>query len=169
MLGLLEAAPKHGYELKRLHDRVIGGRGVAFGQVYATLSRLARDGLVELEGLERGEGPDRKRYRITGRCRRRLAAWIAEPVTPEIRSRPDLFSKIIIALLSGRSATDLLDRQRAVHLEAMRELTRRKRTGALSDALAADYGLLHLEADLRWIELAARRLEPLRQELTPRG
>lgn len=165
LLGLLEITPRHGYELKRLHDQLFGGKRVAFGQIYATLSRLVRDGLVELDGLERGEGPDRKRYRITRAGRRALDDWISEPATPAIRSRPDLFSKVVLAILSGRSAAEVLDRQRAVHLETMRDLTRRKQGGDLSDVLGADYGLLHLEADLRWIELAGERLEPLRREL----
>ena len=57
--------------------------------------------------------------------------------------------------MSGRSAEDYLDTQRAAHLARMRELTELRRSGSLVDALLADHGLFHLEADLRWIDLTA--------------
>jgi hypothetical protein len=58
----------------------------------------------------------------------------------------------------GRSAARYLERQRSAHQQRMRELTELKRTGAPIDALLADFGLFHLEADLRWIELTTARL-----------
>ena len=71
----------------------------------------------------------------------------------------------MLALLTGRPAAELLDAQRARHLEAMRELTRRKRDGDLADQLICDHALFHLEADLRWLELTAARLDALRGEV----
>src|SRR3954452_23195695 len=65
-LGLLEAGPRHGYDLKRADDESFGAaRPLSYGQVYATLARLLKNGLVEVEGVEPGAGPDRKRYAIT--------------------------------------------------------------------------------------------------------
>ena len=61
----------------------------------------------------------------------------------------------------GRSAERYLDTQRAAHLRRMRELTALKREGDLVDALLADHGLFHLEADLRWIDMTAARLPAL--------
>ena len=61
----------------------------------------------------------------------------------------------------GRSAERYLDVQRDAHLQRMRELTNLKRKGAVVDALLADHGLFHLEADLRWIDLTAARLSVL--------
>jgi hypothetical protein len=58
----------------------------------------------------------------------------------------------------GRSAEQYLDTQRAAHLQRMRELTELKRQDSLIDALLADHGLFHLEADLRWIDVTAARL-----------
>ena len=72
---------------------------------------------------------------------------------------------MVLALLSGRSAADVLDTQRASHLDRMRELTRRKASGDLADALVADFALVHLEADLRWIEMAGTRLGRLEKEM----
>jgi len=60
----------------------------------------------------------------------------------------------------------VLDTQRTAHLQAMRELTKRKRDGDLVDALICDHALFHLEADLRWLELTADRLTPLANRLT---
>jgi len=72
-----------------------------------------------------------------------------------------LFAKVVLALMSGRSAAAYLDLQRAAHLQRMRELTEVKRSGDVVDALLADHGLFHLEADLRWIDLTAARLDAL--------
>ena len=60
-----------------------------------------------------------------------------------------------------RSAAQYLDVQRTAHLRRMRELTELKRTGGLVDALLADHGLFHLEADLRWIDITEARLPAL--------
>src|SRR2546423_14104921 len=66
LLGLLEREPSHGYDLKRDYDVLFGrGRPLPFGQVYATLARLARDGKVVVGPSEPGAGPDRKRDAIT--------------------------------------------------------------------------------------------------------
>ena len=74
-----------------------------------------------------------------------------------------LFAKVVLALMLGRPAEEYLDTQRAAHLQRMRELTEIKRTGGLVDALLADHGLFHLEADLRWIEMTGARLDALRE------
>ena len=66
LLGLLERQPSHGYDLKHDYDALFGrGKPLPFGQVYATLGRLARDGKVTAGQSEPGAGPDRKRYAIT--------------------------------------------------------------------------------------------------------
>ena len=68
LLGLLDREPSHGYDLKRDYDAYFGrGRPLHFGQVYATLGRLARDGKAMAGEAESGAGPDRKRYAITAR------------------------------------------------------------------------------------------------------
>ncbi len=162
LLGLLEREPSHGYELKRDYDAYFGrGKPLPFGQVYATLSRLARDGKVTAADVEPGAGPDRKRYAITEHGAREVEAWLAEPVEPEPHLQTVLFAKVVLALMLGRSAEGYLDSQRAAHLQRMRELTEIKRTGSLVDRLLADHGLFHLEADLRWIDVTSSRLQLL--------
>jgi DNA-binding PadR family transcriptional regulator len=162
LLGLLEREPSHGYDLKRDYDTYFGrGKPLPFGQVYATLARLARDGKVVPGAVEPGAGPDRKRYAITDAGRTEVEAWLVESVEPEPHLQTVLFVKVVLALMLGRSAEGYLDAQRAIHLQRMRELTELRRSGGLVDALLADHGLFHLEADLRWIDLTSARLDAL--------
>ncbi len=168
LLGLLERAPSHGYDLKRDYDTYFGrGRPLPFGQVYATLGRLARDGKVVISEVGPGVGPDRKRYVITDLGATEVETWLAETVEPEPHLQTVLFAKVVLALMLDRPAERYLDAQRAAHLRRMRELTEIKRTGGLVDALLADHGLFHLEADLRWIDLTAARLAQLAKEVRP--
>ncbi len=162
LLGLLEREPSHGYDLKRDYDTYFGrGKPLPFGQVYATLGRLARDGKVRGGDAEPGAGPDRKRYAITDLGASELDAWLVQPIEPEPHLQTVLFSKVVLALMLGRPAETYLDTQRAAHIQRMRELTEIKRTGALMDTLLADHGLFHLEADLRWIDVTSARLSAL--------
>jgi DNA-binding PadR family transcriptional regulator len=162
LLGLLEREPSHGYDLKRDYDAYFGrGRPLPYGQVYATLSRLARDGKVVMSDPEPGVGPDRKRYVITDLGATEVDAWLTEPVAAEPHLQTVLFAKVVLALMLGRPAAAYLDAQRAAHLARMRELTEVRRTGSLVDALLADHGLFHLEADLRWIDTTTARLDAL--------
>jgi DNA-binding PadR family transcriptional regulator len=162
LLGLLEREPSHGYDLKRDYDTFFGrGKPLPFGQVYSTLARLARDGKVTAGEPEPGAGPERKRYVITDQGVTEVQGWLAEPVEPEPHLQTVLFAKVVLALMTGRPAAEYLDGQRAAHLQRMRELTELKRHGSLIDALLADHGLFHLEADLRWIELTSARLDAL--------
>jgi DNA-binding PadR family transcriptional regulator len=167
LLGLLEAGPSHGYDLKREYDERFGqDRPVAYGQVYSTLSRLLRNGFVEVDGIEPGGGPERKRYAITEAGVADVEAWLAEPEKPDAYLQSALYAKVVLALRTGRSAQDVLDLQRSEHLKLMRSLTARKATGDLADQLICDHALFHLEADLRWLELTAARLDALAGEVT---
>lgn len=166
LLGLLEAGPRHGYDLKRAFDEKFGhDRPLAYGQVYSTMSRLLKNGLVEVDGIEAGGGPDRKRYAITDAGVTDVETWLAQPEKPEPYLQSTLYTKVVLALLTGRGAQDLLDAQRSEHLRLMRLLTTRKRKGDLADQLVCDHALFHLEADLRWLELTAARLDQLGQEI----
>jgi DNA-binding PadR family transcriptional regulator len=169
LLGLLEHEPAHGYDLKRLFDACFApDRPLAFGQVYATLGRLERDGRIRLDAVEREDGPDRRRYAITAQGVAELDRWIADPVDLEPRLQATLFTKVVLAILSGRSVTSLVDRERHAHLERMRELTAVRRTAPLALALLADHSLFHLEADLRWLDVTSARVDELRAQILVR-
>lgn len=166
LLGLLDREPSHGYELKRDYDSFFGRhRPLQFSQVYATLARLARDGKVEAGPVEQGAGPERKRYSITDVGKHDVEAWLSQPIEPEPHFQTELFTKVVLSLMLGRSAELYLDTQRSAHLQRMRVLTEIKRNGAVVDALLADHGLFHLEADLRWIDLTVARLGTLAEEV----
>jgi DNA-binding PadR family transcriptional regulator len=166
LLGLLEREPSHGYDLKRDYDAYFGrGKPLSFGQVYATLGRLARDGKVMAGAAEAGDGPDRKRYVITEAGVSEFETWLTEPVEAEPHLQTVLFAKVVLALMLDRPAAEYLDTQRGAHLQRMRELTERKQSGSLVDALLADHGLFHLEADLRWMDLTAARLGALAEQV----
>jgi DNA-binding PadR family transcriptional regulator len=161
-LGLLESQPRHGYELKRAYDeRFSTDRPLHYGQVYATLSRLLKNGLVTVDGIEPGDGPERKRYAITAAGVTDVERWLRQPEKPDSYLQSTLYSKVVLALLTGRGAAEILDAQRTEHLRMMRELTRRKLGGDLADELICDHALFHLEADLRWLELTSARLDDL--------
>lgn len=165
-LGLLESGPRHGYDLKRSYDERFGStRPLPYGQVYATLSRLLKHGLVEIDAVEPGAGPERKRYAVTEAGVTDVAQWLRQPEKPEPYLQSTLYTKVVLALLTGRSAAEILDTQQAEHLRMMRELTRRRNDGDLADQLICDHALFHLEADLRWLELTTARLDQLAREV----
>jgi DNA-binding PadR family transcriptional regulator len=166
ILGLLERQPRHGYDIKRAYDERFGhDRALHYGQVYATLSRLLKNGLVEVDAVEAGDGPERKRYTITAAGVTDVERWLSRPEPPEPYLQSTLYTKVVLALLTGRPAAGILDAQRGEHLRLMRELTRRKPHGGLADQLVCDHALFHLEADLRWLELTAARLAELAAEV----
>ena len=166
LLGFLGAEPGYGYDLKQHYDRWFSTRKpLGFGQVYSTLARLIRDGLIEALGAQAGGGPERKRYQITPHGREAVTEWMFTPDLPAGSIQPNLFAKTIIALLLGDDAERLLDVQRVEHLARMRELTRTKLDSDLKTVLLADHALFHIEADLRWIDLTAARLGELRAEV----
>src|SRR5690348_16785230 len=127
LLGLLETGPRHGYDLKRAYDeRFARDRPLHYGQVYATLARLLRNGLVTESGTQPGGGPERKSYAITEAAVTDVETWLGTPENPDLYLQNTLYTKVVLALLSGRSAAEVLDVQRAAHLKTMRELTQRK-------------------------------------------
>jgi DNA-binding PadR family transcriptional regulator len=166
LLALLEAEPSHGYTLKQKYDAWFAQRRpIAFGQVYATLGRFERDGLAELSEVEPGDGPDRRRYRITTEGVGTVDEWIFDASDPEVFSTSDLCARVTVALLSDRPADRVLDAQREAHLARMRELQQRRRSAQGAELLALTYEIAHLDADLRWIEDSGARIDDVRRVL----
>ncbi|WP_433530848.1 PadR family transcriptional regulator [Micromonospora sp. CA-263727] len=170
LMGLLAGGTKHGYELKRAHDeRLPQARPLAFGQVYATLGRLLRDGLVAAAGQERLAGPDRTAYALTEEGRAALDRWLdtVEPPMPHVNSV--LFAKVVVALLAADvdRARAYLIAQRRAHTDRLRELTALKtaRSATVDDIVAADYAIAHLDADLRWLHTTLERVADWHQEV----
>ncbi|MGD8148996.1 PadR family transcriptional regulator [Ornithinimicrobium sp. Y1694] len=168
LLGLLDGSgePAYGYTLKRDYDLALApDKPLAYGQVYSSLARFERQGWAEVVTVESGAGPDRKRYRITPDGVSVVDGWVYSPQEIGAFASSTLFARVSVALLSGRDAQEVLARQRASHLERMRELTRRRREADVAGQLAITYELTHLDADLRWIEEAGQRLDAMRADL----
>ncbi len=164
LLGLLDRSPAYGYSLKQDYDTLLAPeRPLAFGQVYASLARFERQGWAEILSVETGSGPERKLYGITEDGVTELETWIYSPQATGAFSASTLFSRVSLALLSGRDAQEVLTAQRQSHMVRMRELTARRRDAAPGLMLQLDYELTHLDADLRWIEEAGARLDALRE------
>ncbi|MEV6963882.1 PadR family transcriptional regulator [Hamadaea sp. NPDC051192] len=169
LLGLLARGPHHGYELKRAHDDALpSAKPLAFGQVYATIGRLERDGLIEPAGSDQASGPERVSYRLTGAGRTELAQWLEAVETPAPHLGGALLEKVVVALLAAdrQTATQYLVRQRAAHMARMRELTQiRQAATSVNEAAAADYTITHLDADLRWMQQTVSRVDALDKEI----
>lgn len=159
LLALLEPEPAHGYTLKHQYDRWFGrNRQLAFGQVYSTLARLEKNGLVSQSQVESGQGPDRRLYEITRDGVTRLDEWVTTPQSPDLFATSSLYARLTVALLSGRDTHQVLASQRQLHLDRMRELQSLRRGAEGPDLLALTYEITHLDADLRWIEESGARL-----------
>lgn len=161
LLALLAEEPRHGYELKTAFERRTGGEwAINIGQVYTTLQRLERDGLVEPTGSQ-GERID---YRITPAGRTQLAAWYATPVVPEGPPRDELMIKVLLAVAaSDVDVTDILQRQRRASIEQLQAYTRRKArahpTADLAFLLMLDALIFRTEAEIRWLDAAEARIQ----------
>jgi hypothetical protein len=106
-------------------------------------------------------------YAITKSGIAELERWLSTPEAPEQYLQSVVYAKVVVALSSGRSAQAVLDAQRDRHVAAMRELTRQKENADLTGVVRADFALLHLDADIRWIDLTLSRLARLGKELQP--
>jgi DNA-binding PadR family transcriptional regulator len=152
--------PAHGYDVKREHDAWFPDtRPLAYGQVYATLARLERDAFVEVLETRSGGGPERTVYALTPTGEQRLAAWLADPAPVAGAGVDEIVRKTVAALQTGDDPAPFLALQRAAHLGRMRELM--AVDGAATDPaarLARDHLVAHLDADLRWLELAVERM-----------
>ena len=166
LLGLLRDAPSHGYDLKVRYDDLLDpDHPVQPAQVYSTLTRLERDGLVETVDAQ---AASKRVYRATAAGIDELDRWLATPVEPEPHLHTVLYVRVVLRLMAGLSVDALLDAQRDAHLVRMRELTLLRQSTNTPMSLLADYALFHLESDLRWLDLTAARVDDLAHHITRR-
>lgn len=159
VLALLRSGPAHGYDLKRDHDAWFpDARPMAFGQVYATLGRLEKSGLVQVVETRAESGPERTVYALSERGEQQLREWLAEPAGAAAASTDEIVRKTIAALRTGDSPSAFLARQREAHLRRMHELTVGAPERDPAARLARDHLVAHLDADLRWLERAAEAI-----------
>jgi len=160
LLALLSEAPKYGLQLRQEFEARTGEVWpLNVGQVYTTLQRLERDGLVESDG-DGSEGPQRK-FRITDEGRTELDEWLRLP--PDLSSPPrdELVIKVLIAAnLPGVDVHDVVQVHRRHLVELMQQWTRIKDLGTPDDialALVVDAELFRLDGVIRWLDTADGR------------
>jgi DNA-binding PadR family transcriptional regulator len=162
LLALLSAGPKYGLRLQNEFESRTGEVWpLNVGQVYTTLQRLERDGLVESDEGETERS--RKRYRITDAGNRQLADWLRTPPELVPPPRDELVIKVLVALqVPGIDIHELLQAHRRHVIETMQRYTQAKAAAEEDDtalALVADAELFRLEAIIRWLDAADVRLK----------
>ena len=174
LIGLLAQRPRHGYELRAAFEAVMGGADnweVRPAQVYASLDRLAQAGLLRARALSKGAGPDKRVYALTVSGRRHLQSWLHTETEREPQ-RDEFFLKLMIALATGEAEpVRMIQAQRSALFRRLHAVTARRqaidpRTG-LAHALLLDQAVMHLEADLHWLDMIGARLDEVRRQPLP--
>jgi DNA-binding PadR family transcriptional regulator len=155
LLSLLHKEPAHGYELKLAIESMFGELwpAVNIGQIYQTLGRLERAGLVRSATVTQERRPDKKVYELTPAGREAVQRWVDE-VVPTARVREGFLSKLVLAWKTRLAdPVMLIDRQRRAYLLRLRELNELAETATgLVARLAVEASVLHVQADLRLLE-----------------
>lgn len=162
ILGLLAEQPLHGYQVKQRFEDLLGGTWeVNIGQVYQTLQRLERDGLVAATG-DRGDR-GRQAYDLTEAGKAAFEEWLADPEQQPQLLREEVYVKL--ALLGHRAdgrLGPLLEAQRRVYLQRLRDLADQERAARAAHrpelALLFKGAQLHAEADLKWLDAYAEEI-----------
>jgi DNA-binding PadR family transcriptional regulator len=160
LLAILSKEPSHGYELHQRLSAALddSGGGLNVGQVYVTLTRLERAGLVAVRDIEQSSRPDKKVYEATAAGREVARAWLADTGWPKT-ALVDFHLKLIAAAATGMAdPVEIIDAQRRELLRRLAQvqhaMTAQARSGH-PDVLAEGI-VLHLQADLRWLEICER-------------
>jgi DNA-binding PadR family transcriptional regulator len=160
-LTLLTGRSAYGYELRQTLEREFGDLLPAMnaGQIYTTLARLERDGLiVGQDDLSDSRG--KRVYTLTDAGRAALSEWIETPV-PGTRLKDEFFMKLVLVAGVGLAEPrKLLEGQRREYLQSLRDLDDLLETRAKSAAaeLLVEGAILHLKADLEWLDLIEQRI-----------
>jgi DNA-binding PadR family transcriptional regulator len=174
LLGLLAQQPRHGYELHAAFEAVVGGEqnwDVKPAQIYTTLARLEESGLVAEDSVEQAGGPEKRIYTLTRRGRAALAEWFASGVSLE-HQRDEFYVKLMLSIATGEaSPRKVIQTQRSKLYQDLHALTaQRNQTNpktALAKVLLMDKAIMHLEADLRWLDMVEARLDDVKKQPLP--
>ncbi len=172
MLALLSEGPKYGLQLREEFETRTGEVWpLNVGQVYTTLQRLERDGMVESDG-DSPDGPQ-KAYRITEAGGGELVSWLRTP--PDLSSPPrdELVMKVLVALrVPGASVADIIQVHRRYLVQLMQQWTRIKEDSDPADlnlGLAVDAELFRLDSVVRWLNAADGRVKRATADHEPSG
>jgi len=180
LLSLLEQEPMYGYQLRQEFETRTGGTWpLNVGQVYTTLTRLERDGLVEPAGHDGASGQEgdtqtqtQVRYRLTDTGHAEVATWFTTPVTRTQPARDELAIKLALAVtVPGVDVGTLIQRQRSASMQALQDYTRLKRQAGgeqeradLAWGLVLDSLVFAAEAEIRWLDHCEARLRRAARE-----
>jgi DNA-binding PadR family transcriptional regulator len=176
LLGLLSLKPRHGYELRAAFEAVVGGDAnweVKPAQIYTTLERLEESGLVERPSdLGEGNEPSRRIYAITDSGKEALQEWFDDCVEMQ-HQRDEFFVKLMIALACGEANVwHILQTQRAHLYQELHAATTQRDLydprREMAQILLIDKAVMHLEADLRWLDMAEMRIELIKGQPLPK-
>lgn len=160
LLGLLATGPRHGYGLKSAFEHATGGVWpLNVGQVYTTLERLERDGLVAATEADDGQ----RAWLLTDLGREELGEWWWAVPGEDPPPRDELVLKVLLALAGDHEhALEVIGYQRDALLALLAQRRRQARRRGGADALAADLVVdvlvLRAEADLRWLDACEERV-----------
>ncbi len=162
LLALLSEGPKYGLQLREEFEARTGEIWpLNVGQVYTTLQRLERDGLVESD--ETGEDGPQKGFRITAAGAEELAGWLRTPPDMTSPPRDELVIKVLVAIrVPGTNVHEVIQAHRRYLVELMQEWTRLKESEAEHDltlALVVDAELFRLDSVIRWLDSADGRIK----------
>ncbi|HSS94199.1 MAG TPA: PadR family transcriptional regulator [Candidatus Dormibacteraeota bacterium] len=155
VLGLLKGEPLHGYEVKNRFEAMLGGTWeVNIGQIYTTLQRLERDGLIRPVGRRGDRG--KLAYELSSDGQKALDQWLAEPDSGPQQLHEDIYVKLLLATrIANGDLQGMLARQKRAYLQRLRDLNRleerARRDGRIDLARLVRGALLHTEADLKWM------------------
>jgi len=162
VLGLLKGEPLHGYEVKNRFEAMLGGTwDVNIGQIYTTLQRLERDGLVRPAGPRGDRG--KQLYELSPEGQKALDQWLAQPDSGPQQLHEDIYVKLLLATrIANGDLKGMLARQKRAYLQRLRDLNRleerARRDGRIDLTRLVRGALLHTEADLKWMdELSSER------------
>jgi DNA-binding PadR family transcriptional regulator len=161
LLALLSEGPKYGLQLRQEFEARTGEVWpLNVGQVYTTLQRLERDGLVESDDSD-GDSPQ-KGFHITAAGETELGRWLRTPPDLAAPPRDELVMKILVAVgVPGTNVHDVIQSHRHYLVQLMQQWTRIKEDAAETDlslALVVDAELFRLDAVVRWLDAADGRL-----------
>ncbi|GAA4086888.1 MULTISPECIES: PadR family transcriptional regulator [Actinomadura] len=160
VLALLAKEPAHGYQLRARLQDALGplGDDLNAGQVYVTLRRLEKAGLVTARLVGQTDRPDRKVYELTPAGQERVTHWLADVDRASRPAPTDLYLKLVAAASSGLAdPVDIVDAQRRELLRRLADVQRAAldQPAGSGPALLLEGAVLRLQADLRWLDACA--------------
>jgi DNA-binding PadR family transcriptional regulator len=165
LLALLREGPKYGLQLRQEFEERTGEVWpLNVGQVYTTLQRLERDGLVDADDATEGDGPQRT-FRLTDAGTAELDEWLRTPPDMASPPRDELVIKVLVALrLPDVDVRALVQVHRRQLVELMQQYTRLKEDATDEEiglVLVVDSEIFRLDSLIRWLDSVDGRLEQL--------